>query len=250
MQVANNIGDLSTKSVMILVVTGKWLSCSKSLLVLVFFWNPKKTVDYEGDENSLGLNLAKSTDILLKTYQGFCPLLMGKSKHINWLGEWLFQYHLPSIALPHIIMPGENGMSPKLFVSFTRGQVFHKTTMGGRKCLREYTGALSLLELLAIVKSCRQKELMVVNMIPEPVDALNHSKSEILNIRHLVSKPLILLMEEIRPTTWDVWNPANIRVNYISTGARFLPSTVLPLSMLSLVSAFTAIRFQAVPLAP
>jgi len=101
-------------------------------------------------------------------------------------------------------MPAENGMSPKLFVSFIRVQVFHKTTMGGRKCLREYTGALSLLELLAIVKSYRQKELMVVNMIPDPVDALNHSKSEILNIRHLVSKPMILLMEEIRLTTWDV----------------------------------------------
>ena len=109
---------------------------------------------------------------------------------------------------------------------------------------REYTGALSLLELLAIVKSYMQKKLMVFNMIPEPVDALNHSISEILNIQHLLSKPLILLMEEIRLTTWDVWNPVNNGINYISTGARFLPSTVLPLSSPILVSVFSPIKIS------
>ena len=28
-------------------------------------------------------------------------------------------------------------------------------------------------------------------------------------------------------TTWDVWNPINIGINYLSTGAGFLPSTVV-----------------------
>ena len=34
----------------------------------------------------------------------------------------------------------------------------------------------------------------------------------------------ILLMKEIRPTTWHVWNIVNNGINYISTGAKFLPS--------------------------
>ena len=29
-------------------------------------------------------------------------------------------------------------------------------------------------------------------------------------------------------TTWDVWNPINNGINYLSTGARFQPSTVAP----------------------
>jgi len=39
----------------------------------------------------------------------------------------------------------------------------------------------------------------------------------------------ILFMEEIRLTTWDVSNPVNNGINYlrVSTGAGFLPSTVL-----------------------
>ena len=37
---------------------------------------------------------------------------------------------------------------------------------------------------------------------------------------------LILLMEEIRLTTWDVKNPVNTGINYLSTGAGFPPSTV------------------------
>ena len=36
---------------------------------------------------------------------------------------------------------------------------------------------------------------------------------------------VILLMEEIRLTTWDVKNPANNGIKYVSTGAGFLPST-------------------------
>ena len=36
---------------------------------------------------------------------------------------------------------------------------------------------------------------------------------------------VLLLMEEIRLTTWDVKNPANNGINYLSTGAGFLPST-------------------------
>ena len=39
-------------------------------------------------------------------------------------------------------------------------------------------------------------------------------------------EPAILLMEEIRLTSWDVKNIANTGVNYLSTGAGFLPSTV------------------------
>ena len=37
---------------------------------------------------------------------------------------------------------------------------------------------------------------------------------------------LILLMAEIQLTTWDVWNPINNGINYLSTGAGFQPSTV------------------------
>ncbi len=37
----------------------------------------------------------------------------------------------------------------------------------------------------------------------------------------------MLLMEEIRLTTWDVQNPVNNGINYLSTGAGFLPSTVV-----------------------
>jgi len=33
-------------------------------------------------------------------------------------------------------------------------------------------------------------------------------------------------MEEIRLTTWDVKNPVNTGINYLSTGAGFPPSTV------------------------
>jgi len=38
----------------------------------------------------------------------------------------------------------------------------------------------------------------------------------------------LLLMEEIRLTTWDVSNIENNGLNYPSTGAGFLPSAVLP----------------------
>ena len=34
-------------------------------------------------------------------------------------------------------------------------------------------------------------------------------------------------MEEIRRTTWDEQNPVNNEINYLSTGAGFLPSTVV-----------------------
>ena len=37
---------------------------------------------------------------------------------------------------------------------------------------------------------------------------------------------VLLLMAEIRLTTWDVWNPINNGINYLSTGAGFQPSTV------------------------
>ena len=36
----------------------------------------------------------------------------------------------------------------------------------------------------------------------------------------------LLLTEEIRLTTWDVKNPVNNGINYLSTGAGFLPLTV------------------------
>ena len=42
--------------------------------------------------------------------------------------------------------------------------------------------------------------------------------------KHL--QPMIPLMEEIRLTTQHVWNPVNNRINYLSSGAGFLPSTV------------------------
>ena len=45
-----------------------------------------------------------------------------------------------------------------------------------------------------------------------------------------LKNPLIVLMEEIRLTTWDVWNPVNNgifnSIFTISTGAGFLPWTV------------------------
>ena len=41
-----------------------------------------------------------------------------------------------------------------------------------------------------------------------------------------MSKAVILLMAEIRLTTWDVENPVNDGINYLSTGAGFQPSTV------------------------
>ena len=37
-----------------------------------------------------------------------------------------------------------------------------------------------------------------------------------------------------KTTTWDVWNPVNTGINYLSTGAGFLPSTVSPLLVASL----------------
>ena len=33
---------------------------------------------------------------------------------------------------------------------------------------------------------------------------------------------ILLLMEEIRLTTWDVQDPVNTRINYLLTGAGFL----------------------------
>ena len=43
----------------------------------------------------------------------------------------------------------------------------------------------------------------------------------------------ILLMEEIRLTTWHVKNHVNNGINYLSTGAGVLPSTVSPKKALS-----------------
>ena len=43
----------------------------------------------------------------------------------------------------------------------------------------------------------------------------------------LCSLPTLLLMAEIRLTTWDVWNPIGNGINYLSTGAGFQPSTVI-----------------------
>ena len=40
----------------------------------------------------------------------------------------------------------------------------------------------------------------------------------------------ILLMVQKSCTTWDVWNPVNSGINYLSTGAGFLPPTVSPVS--------------------
>ena len=44
----------------------------------------------------------------------------------------------------------------------------------------------------------------------------------------------VLLMEEIQLTTWDVRNLANNGINYLSTGAGFLPSTV-PIDSMGLI---------------
>ena len=45
-----------------------------------------------------------------------------------------------------------------------------------------------------------------------------------------LSQLYILLMVQKSCTTWDVWNPVNNGINYLSTGAGFLPSTVSPVS--------------------
>ena len=44
------------------------------------------------------------------------------------------------------------------------------------------------------------------------------------------SETLILLMEEIRLTTWDVQNPVNNGINYLSTGVGFLRWDKLPIN--------------------
>ena len=44
-------------------------------------------------------------------------------------------------------------------------------------------------------------------------------------------------------TTWDVWNPINNGINYLSTGAGFQPSTVAPKHL----TQGTSFRFNAMP---
>ncbi len=43
---------------------------------------------------------------------------------------------------------------------------------------------------------------------------------KVLNIAHLS----YLLMEEIRLTTWDEWNPEKDGIKYLSTGVGYIPS--------------------------
>ena len=43
---------------------------------------------------------------------------------------------------------------------------------------------------------------------------------------HFLLEGVVLLMAEIRLTTWDVRNPKDNGKNYLSTGAGFQPSTV------------------------
>ena len=50
----------------------------------------------------------------------------------------------------------------------------------------------------------------------------------------IINKPtssFILLTEEIQTTTWHVQNPGNNGINYLSTGAGFLLSTVWVVSL-------------------
>ncbi len=47
-----------------------------------------------------------------------------------------------------------------------------------------------------------------------------------------------LLMAEILLTTWDVWNLKNNGINYLSTGAGFVPSTVWPWKSLVVLNKY------------
>ena len=44
-------------------------------------------------------------------------------------------------------------------------------------------------------------------------------------------------------TTWDVWNPKNNGINYLSTGAGFLPSTVTFIHILPIAHSFFSTDF-------
>ena len=51
-------------------------------------------------------------------------------------------------------------------------------------------------------------------------------------------------MEEIRQTTWDVWNTVNNGINYLSTRAVFLPSTVYTTSWDAILVLFRLQNLQ------
>ena len=56
---------------------------------------------------------------------------------------------------------------------------------------------------------------------------ISHLLSDFRSFCLLCSLPTLLLMAEIRLTTWGVWNPIDNGINYLSTGAGFQPSTII-----------------------
>ncbi len=54
-----------------------------------------------------------------------------------------------------------------------------------------------------------------------------NSSGQVSGIFRIISQPILLLIEEIPvKTIWDLKNPVNNGMNYLSTGAGFFPSTV------------------------
>ena len=54
-----------------------------------------------------------------------------------------------------------------------------------------------------------------------------NSSGQVSGIFSIISQPILLLIEEIPvKAIWDLKNPVNNAMNYLSTGAGFFPSTV------------------------
>ena len=90
-------------------------------------------------------------------------------------------------------------------------------------------------------------ELVLVNMITLKIRHIRcDGKASYINERKPPSK---ILMEEIQLTTWDVQNLVNSGMNYFSTSAGCLPSTVCLLPMCPLLPSCFFCSSSAIVLA-